>query len=43
MKTYTFRIEEEELKELKLIAEREYRSLSQVVRMAIKEFLKKRK
>lgn len=43
MKTYTFRIEEKELRQLKLIAEKEYRPLSQIVRMAIKEFLKKRR
>ncbi len=42
MKTYTFRIEEKELKQLKLIAEKEERTLSQVVRIAIKEFLKKK-
>ena len=42
MKTYTFRIEEEELKKLKFIAEKEERTLSQVVRIAIRKYLKKK-
>lgn len=42
MKTYTFRIEEKELKQLQTIADKEYRPLSQIIRIAIKEFLRKK-
>jgi len=42
MKTFTFRIEDEKLNKLKAIAKKEDRKPSQVVRMAIKEFLRKK-
>ena len=43
MITYTFRIDERELDQLKTIAKKEDRKLSQLVRIAIREFLKKEK
>lgn len=42
MITYTFRIDERKLDQLKTIAKKEDRTLSQLVRIAIREFLKKR-
>lgn len=43
MKTYTFRIDEKDLNQLKTIAKKEERIPSQVIRIAIKQFLKKKK
>lgn len=43
MRTYTFRIEEKIFEQLKAIAKKEERKVSQLVRIAIKEFILKSK
>lgn len=41
MRTYTFRIEKKIFEQLKTIAKNEERKISQLVRIAISEFIKK--
>jgi len=41
MRTYTFRIEKKKFDQLSLIAKKEERTISQLVRLAIDAFLKK--
>lgn len=41
MRTYTFRIEKKKFEQLSLIAKKEERTISQLVRIAINELIKK--
>lgn len=41
MRTYTFRIKEKVFERLRAIAKKEERTISQLVRIAISEFIKK--
>lgn len=41
MRTYTFRIENKKFEQLSLIAKKEERAISQLVRIAINELIKK--
>ncbi len=41
MRTYTFRIENKKFEQLNLVAKKEERTISQLVRLAINELLKK--